>query len=78
MPSTRLLLKARNQDRRVDQVEGAWLPDGAWADCVDLRPIPDGTAVVLGLDGSFSQDCTALVAVTLVAGEPPGVGGATS
>ena len=49
----------------VDQVEGAWLPDGAWAGCVDPRPIPDGTAVVLGLDGSFSQDCTALVAVTV-------------
>jgi phage terminase large subunit-like protein len=55
----------------VDQVEGAWLPDGAWAACMDARPIPDGASVVLGLDGSFSQDCTALVAVTV--GESPHV-----
>jgi phage terminase large subunit-like protein len=50
----------------VEQVEGAWLPDGTWAACaVDGFEIPDGTEVVLGLDGSFSQDCTALVAVTV-------------
>ena len=50
----------------VDQVEGAWLPDGAWAACaIDGYQIPPGTDVVIGLDGSFSQDCTALVAVTV-------------
>jgi phage terminase large subunit-like protein len=52
----------------VAQVDGAWLPDGAWAGCaVDGFAIPDGADVVLGLDGSFSQDCTALVAVTVEA-----------
>jgi phage terminase large subunit-like protein len=50
----------------VDQVEGAWLPDGVWAACaVDGFEIPAGSNVVIGLDGSFSQDCTALVAVTV-------------
>jgi phage terminase large subunit-like protein len=47
-------------------VEGAWLPDGVWAACaVDGFEIPAGSNVVIGLDGSFSQDCTALVAVTV-------------
>jgi len=50
----------------VDELQGAWLPDGAWADCADPgRSIEDGADVVLGLDGSFSGDCTALVAVTV-------------
>jgi phage terminase large subunit-like protein len=50
----------------VDQLEDAWLPAGAWAACADpTRAIPDGADVVLGFDGSFSGDCTALVAVTV-------------
>jgi phage terminase large subunit-like protein len=49
-------------------LDGAWLPDGAWAACADAtRGIPDGTDVVCGFDGSFSGDCTALVAVTVEA-----------
>jgi phage terminase large subunit-like protein len=47
-------------------VEDAWLPDGAWQACADpTREIPDGAEVVIGLDGSFSRDCTALVAATV-------------
>ena len=47
-------------------LDGAWLPDGACAACADAtRSIPDGSEVVVGLDGSFSQDCTALVVVTV-------------
>jgi phage terminase large subunit-like protein len=47
-------------------VEDAWLPDGAWAACADpLSPIGDGAEVVIALDGSFSRDCTALVAATV-------------
>jgi phage terminase large subunit-like protein len=50
----------------VDQLEDAWLPPGAWAACADVtRGIGDGADVVLGFDGSFSGDCTALVAVTV-------------
>jgi phage terminase large subunit-like protein len=47
-------------------LDGAWLPDGAWAACGAMHQAPpDGAEVVLGFDGSFSGDCTALVAVTL-------------
>jgi phage terminase large subunit-like protein len=47
-------------------LDGAWLPDGAWERCADpSAAIPDGADVVLGFDGSFSGDCTALVAVTV-------------
>jgi phage terminase large subunit-like protein len=49
----------------------AWLPAGAWDLCADDRPIPDLVEVVLGFDGSFSNDSTALVAVQV--GETPHV-----
>jgi phage terminase large subunit-like protein len=42
-----------------------WLPHGAWDALADGRGIPDGESVVLGFDGSFNGDCTALVAVTV-------------
>lgn len=45
----------------------AWLPAGAWDSCRPAAPsLPGpGTRVVLGFDGSFSGDSTALVAATL-------------
>ncbi|OBJ00367.1 hypothetical protein A5660_25070 [Mycobacterium alsense] len=48
----------------------AWLPAGAWNACAatDVE-IPLGADVVLGFDGSFSEDSTALVAATV--GEHP-------
>jgi phage terminase large subunit-like protein len=50
----------------VDQLEEGWLPPGAWAACADAtRGVPDGADVVLGFDGSFSGDGTALVAATV-------------
>ena len=39
------------------------MPQKAWDECLDARPIPDGATVVLSLDGSFNGDSTALVAV---------------
>jgi phage terminase large subunit-like protein len=51
----------------VDLADEPWLPPGLWASCEDRRPIPDDADVTIGLDGSFSQDCTALVAVTVEA-----------
>jgi phage terminase large subunit-like protein len=43
-----------------------WLPDGAWAACADpTRRIEDGAEVVLGFDGSYNGDSTAIVAVTV-------------
>ena len=46
-----------------------WLPHGAWDALADVREIPDGSDVVLGFDGSFNGDCTAIVAVSV--GEIP-------
>lgn len=60
---------------RWTQVLAAWLPAGAWDACVDEQAkarrengqpsIPHGCDVVLGFDGSFSGDSTALVAEDL-------------
>jgi Terminase large subunit, ATPase domain len=44
-----------------DEVDNPWLPPRAWEACALDRPVPDGAEVVLALDGSFSQDATALV-----------------
>lgn len=44
----------------------AWLPAGAWEACADRRPVPDLAEVVLGFDGSFNNDSTALVVVECV------------
>jgi len=46
-----------------------WLPYGTWSSCVDTQPIPEYAEVILGFDGSFSNDSTAVVAVQL--GEVP-------
>jgi phage terminase large subunit-like protein len=43
----------------------AWLPREAWLACTAARPIPDDADVVLGFDGSYSGDATAIVAVEL-------------
>lgn len=44
----------------------AWLPQGAWDECASTAGAPaDGTAVVLGFDGSYSGDSTALVGCTM-------------
>lgn len=61
--------------KRVNQwisSQMTWLPVGAWA-ALDDGPvtIPNGADAVLGFDGSFSGDCTALVAVSV--GETPHV-----
>jgi phage terminase large subunit-like protein len=42
-----------------------WLPHGAWDVLSNPREIPDGVDVVLGFDGSFNGDCTAIVAVSV-------------
>lgn len=50
---------------RPVSLQGTWLQQRAWDECFDARPIPDGARVVLGLDGSFSGDSTALAVVEL-------------
>ena len=42
-----------------------WMDPTLWADRSTAKGIPMGTEVVLALDGSFSQDSTALVAATV-------------
>jgi phage terminase large subunit-like protein len=49
----------------VDDVPEPWLPEGAWAACTAPGAIAEGADVVLGFDGSFSGDTTALVAVSV-------------
>ena len=48
---------------RPVSLQGTWLSQAAWDECQVARAIPDGVDVVLALDGSFSGDCTALMAV---------------
>jgi len=43
----------------------AWLPHGTWDDLPKMVPVDDRTPVVLGFDGSFSGDTTAIVGVTI-------------
>jgi phage terminase large subunit-like protein len=42
-----------------------WLPAGAWRECEAKREVADGADVVLGFDGSYNNDSTALVGCTL-------------
>jgi phage terminase large subunit-like protein len=56
---------------RPVSLQGLWLSQQAWDDCQVSRVIPDGAPVVLALDGSFSGDSTALIAVEI--GEFPHV-----
>jgi phage terminase large subunit-like protein len=62
---------ARYWFNRPVSLQGAWLSQSAWDECQVARQIPDGADVVLALDGSFSGDSTALVAVEM--GEFPHV-----
>lgn len=46
--------------------ESAWLPHGAWEECIKLDdPLSAGDEVVIGFDGAWKGDSTALVACRL-------------
>ena len=49
----------------VEPDDARWLPPGAWESCELQRQIADGEKVVLGFDGSYSGDSTALVAASV-------------
>ena len=49
--------------------DGAFLPAGVWEGLSTGLPVPDGSEVVIALDGSFSDDTTALL-VASVGTEP--------
>lgn len=61
--------EAEFRTKRMNQWVSAatsWLPAGAWDECIDTkRKIPDGAPVVLGFDGSYNNDSTALVVCTV-------------
>jgi phage terminase large subunit-like protein len=64
--------EAEYRTKRLNQwvsTAQAWLPAGAWDECEAGQPIPDGADVVLGFDGSFNNDSTALVVVSCPQGE---------
>lgn len=48
------------------QAPERWIPAESWSACADPSvPIPDGSRIVLGFDGSWSGDSTAVVGCTL-------------
>ena len=51
----------------VEPDEARWLPPGSWEGLEVKRDVPRGTKIVLGFDGSYSGDSTALVAATVEA-----------
>lgn len=51
------------------EVDGSFLPVGCWSGLATGEGVPDGSEVVIALDGSFSDDTTALLVGT-VAAEP--------
>lgn len=68
----RLTPEAEFKTKRLNiwtSTSDAWLPHGSWDALADDRLIEDGKDVVLGFDGSFNGDCTAIVAIEV--GEVP-------
>jgi len=51
----------------TEAADDSYMEPGTWSKRSTGEPIPDGAEVVLALDGSFSQDSTALVASTVSA-----------
>ena len=49
----------------------SWLPTGSWEACEGDVTISPDEEVILGFDGSFSGDCTALVASTIQKDDEP-------
>lgn len=49
----------------ASDTEGAFLPSGVWDSLSTGQPVPDRVEVVVALDGSFSDDTTALLVATV-------------
>jgi phage terminase large subunit-like protein len=49
----------------VRDTDGKFLPPGVWDGLSTGQPVPDGAEVVIALDGSFSDDTTALLVGTV-------------
>ena len=64
--------EAEFRTKRCNQwvnTQSAWLPSGAWEKCAADVEIEDEEEYILGFDGSYANDSTALVAVTVPKGE---------
>ena len=60
--------EAEFRTKRLNQwvsSQTAWLPAGSWDQLANEREITPDDELILGFDGSFSGDCTALVACTI-------------
>lgn len=51
----------------VTETTGAFLPEGKWESLDTGEDIPDGSDVVVSLDGSFNSDATAVLVATVAA-----------
>ncbi|HEY7823954.1 MAG TPA: terminase large subunit [Acidimicrobiia bacterium] len=51
----------------TEPTEQRWLPPGVWDGLHSEQPVPDKTPIVLGFDGSYSGDSTALIGATVEA-----------
>ena len=49
----------------VSETDGQFLPAGVWDGLAEAHGVEDGTEVVIALDGSFSEDTTALLVGTV-------------
>src|SRR5699024_2880580 len=49
----------------ASEVEGAFLQPGVWEGLSTGQPVPAGSKVIVALDGSFSDDTTALLLATV-------------
>jgi phage terminase large subunit-like protein len=49
----------------IEPDEERWLPPGVWETLTTERDIPEGAPIVLGFDGSYSGDSTALIGATV-------------
>ena len=64
-PKTREATFRRARLGQWVDADDAWMPAEAWGAQATGEGIPDGAPVVLALDGSFSNDHTAITAVTI-------------
>lgn len=66
--------EAQFRTKRINQwvsSQLSWLPTGAWDACSGDAEITPDDEIILGFDGSFSGDCTVIVAATIPKeGEP--------
>jgi phage terminase large subunit-like protein len=51
----------------IDDDSGSWLPEGAWDDCPNVAPPPEGSEIVVAMDGTYRR--TSAVVLSTLSGE---------